>query len=246
MIKFFRKIRQQLLTENKFSKYLLYAIGEIILVVIGILIALQINTWNQNRLQRNEEKIILKNIHDEFILNKAALQRTIQINRHAYEANYILMDLIGKNRNTLISVNTDSLLYEALYFKKFNPSENAILDIIQSGKLRILHNEKVKELIYQWSPLMKESYKNYDTFESKIQNELVPYITEYYPFKDIDYYGSLKYKSKSILKNDKFKIFYDIKFESLIDDSLWRLDQYMKDLKNVEILIDKFIEETRY
>ena len=49
MIKFFRRIRQQLLTENKFGKYLKYAIGEIILVVIGILIAIQINTWNENK-----------------------------------------------------------------------------------------------------------------------------------------------------------------------------------------------------
>ena len=55
MIKFFRKIRQKLLTENKFSKYLLYAVGEIILVVIGILIALQINTWNQEKLLRQKE-----------------------------------------------------------------------------------------------------------------------------------------------------------------------------------------------
>ena len=50
MIKLFRKIRQGLLTENKFGKYVLYAIGEIVLVVIGILIALQVNNWNENRL----------------------------------------------------------------------------------------------------------------------------------------------------------------------------------------------------
>jgi hypothetical protein len=49
MIKFFRKIRQNLLMENKTGKYLKYAIGEIILVVIGILIALQINNWNENQ-----------------------------------------------------------------------------------------------------------------------------------------------------------------------------------------------------
>ena len=48
MIKFFRKIRQQLLTDNKFTKYLVYAAGEIVLVVIGILIALQLNEWNGN------------------------------------------------------------------------------------------------------------------------------------------------------------------------------------------------------
>ena len=55
MIKFFRRIRQQLLSENKTSKYLLYAIGEIILVVIGILIALQINNWNEIQKLKGEE-----------------------------------------------------------------------------------------------------------------------------------------------------------------------------------------------
>ncbi len=54
MIKFFRKIRQSLLTENKLSKYLLYAIGEIVLVVVGILLALQLNTWNAERIQKQE------------------------------------------------------------------------------------------------------------------------------------------------------------------------------------------------
>ena len=52
MIKFFRIIRQQLLPENKFSKYLIYAIGEIVLVVIGILIALQINNSNNKRIEK--------------------------------------------------------------------------------------------------------------------------------------------------------------------------------------------------
>ena len=55
MLRFFRQIRQRLLTNNKFSKYLLYAIGEILLVVIGILIALQIDNWNQERI--NEESV---------------------------------------------------------------------------------------------------------------------------------------------------------------------------------------------
>lgn len=59
MLKFFRKIRQRLLTENKFSKYLLYAIGEIILVVIGILIALSINNWNEIRKYKKLEIVTL-------------------------------------------------------------------------------------------------------------------------------------------------------------------------------------------
>lgn len=62
MFKFFRHIRQQLLTENKFSKYLIYAIGEITLVVIGILIALQVNNWNEIRIAQKKEKKIYSKI----------------------------------------------------------------------------------------------------------------------------------------------------------------------------------------
>ena len=62
MIKFFRKIRQSSLMENKTGKYFKYAIGEIVLVVIGILIALQINNWNQNRIENKEVKTYLNNL----------------------------------------------------------------------------------------------------------------------------------------------------------------------------------------
>tara|TARA_B100000949_G_scaffold214142_1_gene209453 strand:+ start:7695 stop:7895 length:201 start_codon:yes stop_codon:yes gene_type:complete len=62
MIKFFRKIRQRLLIENRFTKYLLYALGEIILVVLGILIALQINNWNQEQKDHKAEITYLKEI----------------------------------------------------------------------------------------------------------------------------------------------------------------------------------------
>ena len=84
MIKFFRKIRQRLLTENKFSKYLLYAIGEIILVVVGILIALSINNWNENQKERKSERLILSEIRDnlkydlnDFESNLAHLQNSL-------------------------------------------------------------------------------------------------------------------------------------------------------------------------
>lgn len=74
MLKFFRKIRQQLLTENKVSNYLIYAIGEIVLVVIGILIALQINNWNENTKLEIEETRLLKQLNIEFKNNKKALE----------------------------------------------------------------------------------------------------------------------------------------------------------------------------
>lgn len=66
MLKFFRHIRQRMIKENRVSKYLLYAIGEIVLVVIGILIALQINIWNEERKERTLELMTLTELHASF------------------------------------------------------------------------------------------------------------------------------------------------------------------------------------
>ena len=74
MIKFFRKIRQSLLSENRFSKYLLYAIGEIILVVVGILIALQLNNLNDERKTENLRQVYYKQILQDFENDKAYIK----------------------------------------------------------------------------------------------------------------------------------------------------------------------------
>ena len=70
MILFFRKIRQKLLTQNKFSKYLFYAIGEIALVMIGILLALQINNRNEDAKNRVTEASYISSLHKDFLRNK--------------------------------------------------------------------------------------------------------------------------------------------------------------------------------
>ena len=78
MIKFFRKIRQKLLSENKFSKYLIYAIGEIVLVVIGILIALQINNWNNQQRDNQSEIKYLNQIKNSLRDNDLILKERIE------------------------------------------------------------------------------------------------------------------------------------------------------------------------
>src|SRR5210317_1070834 len=85
MIKFFRKIRQNLLSEGKTGKYFKYAIGEIVLVVIGILIALQINNWNELRKDNFKEQVILKRLEKEFSSNKEQLLDKIKIRNNLIE-----------------------------------------------------------------------------------------------------------------------------------------------------------------
>ena len=80
MLKFFRKIRKNLLTEGNFSKYLLYALGEIILVVIGILIALQIDNWNSEKKDLKAERSYLTSLYGEFSTNLVNLENSIKEN----------------------------------------------------------------------------------------------------------------------------------------------------------------------
>lgn len=77
MIKFFRRIRHNLIMENKTSKYFKYAIGEIILVVIGILIALQINNWNEERKAQKEEQQLYKTILSDLKTDASYIENTI-------------------------------------------------------------------------------------------------------------------------------------------------------------------------
>ena len=97
MIKFFRRIRQQLLTENKFSRYLIYAIGEILLVVIGILLALQINNWNENQKQQHFANKLLLDIKTSLINNYVQLNFVIDYNKEGIASAEIILNHLNNN-----------------------------------------------------------------------------------------------------------------------------------------------------
>ena len=92
MLRFFRQIRQRLLTDNKFSKYLLYAVGEILLVVIGILIALQIDNWNEWRKDREREQKVLETLADNLARNRVSLLKGLDGVESLHQSSQIIFD----------------------------------------------------------------------------------------------------------------------------------------------------------
>ena len=139
MIKFFRRIRKQLLTENKFSTYLLYAVGEIILVVIGILIALSINNKNEEYKTSKTALAYLNSLHEEFQFNLALLDTTINVAEDLSEGAENMRVLFNPQALDTISEEHigrafGELNREAVY----SPSNGALSEIISSGNLKIL------------------------------------------------------------------------------------------------------------
>jgi hypothetical protein len=122
MIKFFRKIRQKTLTENKFGKYLTYAIGEIILVVIGILIALSINNWNENKKSENQ----LNNIYNEVETNLKSDLSNIDYVIKQYEQLELRLEKMIKEEYS--SIPLDSI--NANNYSDFIPSQRDINNFI--------------------------------------------------------------------------------------------------------------------
>ena len=106
MIKFFRKIRQHLLMQNKTGKYFKYAIGEIVLVVIGILIALQINNWNENRLKNKSVKTYLNNLIQDLESDQLALNAMSQYHSFKHFSMQYLLNMEGTPMTLLLPIKT--------------------------------------------------------------------------------------------------------------------------------------------
>ena len=163
MIKFFRKIRQQLLSENKFSKYLIYAIGEISLVMIGILLALQVNNWNESRKDSNQYKKYLNGLTLDINADIDNLVRNERGNnnykmrarnlKHIYQSELNFEDLELETTNAFKKGDTLLLILsiqQASFMVAPTINKFTIEDIKSSGQTSIFKNEDLKREIFEY------------------------------------------------------------------------------------------------
>lgn len=143
MIKFFRSLRMKLLTENKFTKYLIYALGEIILVVIGILIALQLNEWNDGRKQALLEGDYYCRLLDDVKLDEEQMQNLLHLAEER---------LIASNRSVRLLLSEESLKSEiaeqvakstTAIYSDFEPNNSAYEDLKSGANLNIINDKSV-------------------------------------------------------------------------------------------------------
>jgi len=141
MIKFFRKIRHNLLSDGSTGKYCKYAVGEIVLVVIGILIALQINNWNQNRLLKQEELKTLKSLLAEVEHNYTSFTQSysFQVRRLGGVSQILRVDGSKHSFEYL-----DSLINIVSFSNTYNPALGLYNTTINSGKIETISNDSLK------------------------------------------------------------------------------------------------------
>jgi len=164
MLKLFRKIRYDLMETGKIGKYLTYAIGEILLVVIGILIALSINNWNQNRLQLKQEYKVLLSLKADFIESQKRLSESMEMQKRVVEKSKTLLEM---HEGKIPRSDTDSILDYITYgaYGWYRPelltgSYDAYLNTGNSGLLR---NDNLTKMLAEYFAIVRSGFEDQDT-----------------------------------------------------------------------------------
>ncbi|PWI28870.1 hypothetical protein DI383_14510 [Flavobacteriaceae bacterium LYZ1037] len=242
MIKFFRKIRQRLLSDNKFSKYLIYAVGEIILVVIGILIALQVNNLNEVRKSNLELNKINQNLIQEFESNQKALNIALGGLKWTKRGGLKILSMMGKSESELNRTNIDSLIETSLFWPTWKPTNFVLNELKSTGKLSLIKNNKIKELLFEYER-QSENVNEWNRRMEKSSQDIVDYIKNYGSLRNVNH-NRISIK-KSDLDFNNISFFNDLKFENQVDEKVL----YSQFLENVyaetDKLISEILEETR-
>jgi hypothetical protein len=200
MIKFFRKIRQKLLSENKFSKYLIYAIGEIVLVVIGILIALYIN--NQNEIHKSEQQFtsILKEVHRELAENIKVVDQVIVDFKETDSIIHLIMhNKLDSNDYKIKNRFNDP----ASYYNHIDIDDKAIQKlVINTDNISLEYNSLITQL-----KRLSNSQKKYVDDCNEI---MAKKVGDFYEWKKINtgWFHHHYYRNKPLLTDDEIKFYF--------------------------------------
>jgi hypothetical protein len=222
--------------QNKTGKYFKYAIGEIILVVIGILIALQINNWNENRKISNKEISVLANIHKEFKQNRKQLDSVIsqhRISQSNSEKIIKLFPITSKPEPEIL----DSLsvqLWLSYGGVTFNPSQTSINALASTSSFDIIKDETLRDLLVSWNDLITD----YQEEELRSRNYA---INQYDAFMSKNFDWSYNFRDE----RNNFNALQTLEFEYLVKMNYDLVNQILTssgELQKVQETLDNIIE----
>ena len=169
---------------SRFGRFLLYAIGEVLLVMVGILLALQVDNWNEERKEREIEKGILQDLQTEFGENLSDANRVLVGNRGMYRAlSALQQDIQKKSYDTR---RVDSLMYFVFDWFDYTPKPGASNNLINAGNLNLITNKRLRELLTLWPGVVDELDDDEQLAIRYSQQVIVPFLSEHYPMANLE------------------------------------------------------------
>ena len=253
MLKFFRRIRRKLIDggnppvrQVSLKRYLIYAIGEMLLVMIGILLALQVNNNNQYRIDRKHEKHLIEQLNAEFSDNKIQLEKVRKGHADAYEKLNLLINHFPIDPNNF---NLDTLNYyyvEGVYTRSsFNPNNTTINSINDNVSFNIIRNRQLRQKLQIWNAILEDYLEDEKALTAFLDNIIYPYQMEHglidpLLFKDerLDLSFLSTPNFEAVLKSFRWK------FTLLLDQDFAQKKGYELEIDILMKTIDEIIELT--
>lgn len=227
MITFFRRIREQLIGEGNVRRYLMYAIGEVALVMIGILLALQINNWNEDRKEADTAKILAHSMISDLENDIAALHSAIEFNNEKLEVIEHFVAIIKAPQKTWDYVEFYESMSTTFTTFPFSPTYGTYSQMKSSGTLQYFNQSLVNIMNAYDNQLRKTLFR--DELIEKAEWELVPLASTIVNFEVT---GELRFNNP-ITRNMYIK---------RIEDPSIR-DLFINKIMTVKIMMGRSLEE---
>lgn len=245
MITIFRRIRQKLIDSGSVTKYLLYAMGEILLVVIGILLALQVNNWNENRILTNNEKQLSQRLLKETRRNINELATSQLIASKSSSSILSLLDLVDEDYAKADKRTVDSLIFNSLSAPSVDFNLAVLNEALSTGQLANFQNDTLKNILYSLPSKLSEVQRNEQVLFEDARNNMVPLIYDHASLRqiDVEFSGFGDVIKKSNLNESDNRILLQMRiFENTLDNQFYVLYRLKERYQSMDSTL-KVLEE---
>ena len=201
MIIWMRRIRQRLVADSKFTKYMIYVIGEIILIVIGILIALSIDTWNSNRMESNTEIALLKEMKNNLAVDLEDTRLNIEINKMSHMSNTLVLESLAHPEKQIDSLG---YFYAHLTLSTILDVNNTSYESLQSLGFHTIKNDSLRIKITELYSITYEFLAKMENVIYSIQMDKVTPLVISNIITDIPYISARPVNPEALSKNHEF------------------------------------------
>lgn len=247
MIKFFRKIRQKLIDEGNLKKYMIYAIGEILLVILGILIALFINDWRNDLNAQKNETLIIESLNVEFYAGKVAIHEFIALNENIIASNKRLLAYCLDVETEFAESTFDSLFYHSAWSESLRLNQGVFKELLNTGNLSKISSTKLRVLLSSWDERLDGLKRSDQVGLDYLQNKLFYYFDQNLSWTIMSKYDKigieklqLKGRAREI---DRKIIAKDLEFENFIFNQIWFTQRKVNTAKELLVLNIEILDE---
>lgn len=218
--------------KKRISSYFLYAIGEIILVVIGILIALQINNWNTQRQLDLQEQSILKILKSEFLYNKTELERNIKKASSLQNRADSLLLFFNAEPSSIDFEDVKSKTFGLTSYSTYDPSNGALTNLISSGQLNLIKNDSLRLILSKWFGEVQDVKEDELRLMNYGDTFLEPIRLQY-----------LKYHPDSTFDRNTDELLKNPEFENIVSRMSKAVKYIIENYKILDLEIDRILAQ---